>query len=383
MAESPAFDLFLLIVIVFVIGFVVLYSVNQRKTQNQENTYLEALEHLAEGNERLAIQKLKDTVREDSENVSAYLRLGDLLRDKGLLSNAVRIHKDLTLRSGLSLETRIPVLKSLLTDYDVQRDYDKGIATAKDLLAIERKTDPEVVQKLIEMLEKSQQWKEAEETANKYMKILPEEYQQRQALYLVFQAQVLQEQDRGKDARIKMKEALKKDRHCAAAYYFLGKSYQAEDRLDEAVAQWKKLCEMVPNKAHIVYPELEKTWFEMGRYADAENLYQDQLNKDKKELRAGLALAEIYNKKGDYDNALEVLGQLEAEYPASPTLIRKKINYYFNKGQYKLAANQSLSYFNNVNGEVKTDFCCTNCQYKTQSPVWICPQCQSIDSFNS
>jgi len=382
MAESPAFDLFLLVAIVFAIGLVVLYSVNQRKKQAQSDTYLEALEYMAEGNNRLAIQKFKETVREDSENISAYLRLGDLLRKNGMFSNAVRIHKDLTLRAGLSVQQRFQILQSLLHDYDLLQDYEKGISTAKDILAIPGESDSEVVRKLIEMLEKLKRWKEAEDTIDKYKKLLPEDFKKRQALYKVFQGQELQNQGKGKDARIKIKEAIKRDGSCAAAYYYLGKSYQLENRLDDAVEQWKKLCEVAPGKAHIVYQELEKSWFEMGRYADAENLYQDQLNKNKKQLKAGLALAEIYNKKGEYDNAIEVLNQLENEYPSSPVLIRKRINYYFNKGQYKQAANQSLSFFNKANGEINTDFSCSVCHYQTKTPTWMCPQCQNIDTFN-
>ena len=382
MAESPAFDLLLLVAIIFAIGLVLLYSISQRKKTTESDSYLEALEYLAEGNDRLAIQKFKEAVREDSENVSAYLRLGDLLRKKGIVSNAVRIHKDLTLRAGLSLEQRQQILKSLLLDYDQQQDYEKGIATAREILDLDNKVDIDVVKKLIDMLEKSRRWKEGEQAIDRYAKVLPEEYQHRCSLYTVFQGVELQESGKGKEARVKMKEALKRDPNCAAAYYYIGKSYQAEERPDDAVAQWKKLCEVAPAKAHIVYPELEKAWFEMGRYADAENLYTDQLNKDKKQLKAGLALAEIYNKKGEYDSALDVLNQLENEYPGTPDLVRKKINYYFNKGQYKQAANQSLTFLNHSNGEAAIGLTCKNCRYQSDNPLWICPQCNSIDTFN-
>lgn len=382
MPETPLMELLLLVAIVAAITFVIWYSINQKKTQPQENSYLEALEYMLEGNDRLAIQKLKETVRNDSEHISAYLRLGDLLRKKGMLSNAIRIHKDLTLRGNLTSTEQLRIHKSLLLDYSQSGDMKEGIATAQKILQLDRHPEGLVVQRLLDMLEKEQNWKEAEEVGQKFFNLLPPHYSQRIALYLVFQGLVLQESGSGKDARIKFKEALKKDPLCAAAYYHLGVSYRNEGRLDDAVKAWKRLCAAAPDKAYIVYPELEKAWFELGRFADAENLYQEQLNNPQKSLKAGLALAEIYNKKGDYDNALEILNRLDEEYHGSPLLIGKKVTVFFNKGQYKQAATHSLALFESLQAPENTEFICKTCKHKTETPTWICPQCQSLDSYD-
>ena len=382
MPETPLMELLLLIAIVAAITVVVWYSINQKKTQPEENVYLEALEYMIEGNDRLAIQKFKETVRNDSEHISAYLRLGDLLRKKGMLNNAIRIHKDLTLRGNLGATDQLRIHKSLLLDYSQSGDIKEGIAAAQKILQLDRNPEGWVVQKLLDMLEKEQDWKEAEAVAQKFFNLLPPHYNQKIALYFVLQGFKLQESGSGKEARIKFKEALKKDPLCAAAYYYLGVSYRKEARLDDAVKAWKRLCDAAPDKAHIVYPELEKAWFELGRFADAENLYQKQLDKPKKSLKAGLALAEIYNKKGDYDNALEILNRLDDEYQASPLLIGKKVGVLFNKGQYKQAATHALSLFESSRAPENTEYVCKLCKYKTETPTWICPQCQSLDSYD-
>lgn len=382
MPETPLFELLLLAAIVAAITFVVWYSTKQKESQSKENTYMEALEFMTEGNDRLAIQKFKDAVRDNSENISAYLRLGDLLRKKGMLSNAIRIHQDLTLRGNLSQEDHLRILKSLLMDYTVSGNPKDGIPTARKILQMDNNPEGWVVQKLVDMLEKEQKWKEAEEVASKYSHLLPSGYQHRLALYLVFQGLQLQENGSGKEARIKFKEALKKDSACAAAYYYLGMSYREENRLDDAIRSWKRLFNEAPDRAYIAYPELEKAWFELGRFADAENLYLEQLSKPGKSLKAGLALAEIYAKKGEYDNALEILNRMDEEHHASPQLLRKKVSVLYNKGQYKQAVIHSLAYFDTCEGGGDSVYICKICNTKSETPVWICQQCQNLDSYN-
>jgi lipopolysaccharide biosynthesis regulator YciM len=382
MAQTPVFEITLLVIILVAIALVVWYSVSQKRSQTVENAYLEALEYMVEGNDRLAIQKLKEAVRHDTENISAYLRLGDLLRRKGMLNNAVRIHKDLTLRGNLTYTDQLRIHKSLLLDYELTKDYDAGITTANNILRLDRNPEAWVVLKLLVMLEKKQQWVEAEQIANKYSGLLPSNYTHRIALYLIFKGLQLQERGSGKDARITFKEALKKDPACVAAYYYLGESYINENRLEDAVKAWKRLCDAAPDKAYIVYPELEKAWFEMGRFADAENLYQEQLNNPKRSLKAGLALTEIYNKKGDYDNALEIMNRMEDEFHTSPELISKKVSVFYNKGQYKQAASHALTLFENRFGKGNSEYTCNVCQNIEETPTWICPKCQSMDSYN-
>ncbi len=375
----------ILITIIFLlaiaaVGGVFWYSFRQKKRKTIGNAYLEALEYTIDGNDRLAIQKYKDAVREDSENIDAYIRLGDLLRKRGLYQNAVRIHKDLTLRGSLTPTQRVRILQSLLVDYELAGDTQKAVSTARELLKTEKKPDISVIQKLISFYEQQQQWDRALELVSDNLKQLPPEYRKRAALYSVFQGLAIQENGTGKEARIRFKEALKKDSNCAAAYYYLGKSYQAEGRLEEAIDYWKKLCFTIPEKGYIVFPELEKAWFEMGRFADAENLYHEMMVSGKNGLNPGLALAEIYNKKGDYDSALDILARLEGDFPSAPEVIRQKIFIMFNKGQYKQAASQALTFFQNNKPDNRT-FRCRNCHYLSKEPIWICPQCKSLDTF--
>lgn len=380
MTQSPSFEILILLLIAAAVIGVLGYSLRIRKQKPASNPYLEALELMVDGQERLAIQKLKEAIRMDTENVEAYIRLGDLLRRKRMFDHAIRIHKDLTYRGNLTPSQRVQVLKSLLLDYYFSEAFLEGIEVAQKILELDKKGEAVVYQKLLEMYEKTQNWKAAFEISKKYLDTKNPEIRRRLALYQVFEGIALQNKGLGKEARVKFKEALKQDPRCVAAYYYLGKSYFAEERLDDAVEQWKRLCQVVPEKAYIVFPELERTWFEMGRFVDAENLYLDLYQKDEKNSVAGLALAWIHAKKGEYDRALEILTQVEENSNIPEQILANRFLILFEKGQYKLAAAEAKKFFEEKFALSVKFFKCHNCDYSSKQPFWICPKCKSIDS---
>lgn len=358
------------------------YTRRYRKPSEKQDHYLQALEYLVDGDVKRAIQKFKEAIRENTENIQAYLRLGDLLRERGLARNALKIHKDLTLRSNLSAEYLNKVQKSLMLDYEALGDFKNATESALQLLAKESPPSKESASKLISYLEKQEKWGEAFEAAKKYFKPVPQFVRQKMALYRVFEGLKLEEKSNGKEARIKFKEALRQDPKCAAAYYYMGHSYIREERLEDAVNEWQALCTHIPEKAHVIFDDLEKAWFELGKFAEAENFYNNILETNADNIHAALALAEIYNKKGEYDRALDILERYDDIYPAHPRVQTFKIQVLFNKSQYKAAGSLALDFFKAHKYLDKEIYTCQECQYESNKPLWICPQCKSIGSFN-
>jgi tetratricopeptide (TPR) repeat protein len=201
------------------------------------------------------------------------------------------------------------------------------------------------------------------------------------ALYLVFSGIQKQEDGEGREARIKFKEAIKIDKKCAAAYYYLGESYQKENRLEDAIREWERLCETVPQRAHVAFKSLERAWFDLGKFKEAEKLYKNILEKDPDNAFAAIALSEIFNKKEDYDRALDVLSKMTENNLDDPTIVGYHLKTLINKTSYKQAAALAHDYFLMNYGLEGLQFLCQECQYSTETPLWICPQCKSIDSF--
>src|SRR5436309_3519735 len=60
--------------------------------------YKRAITCLIRGDQDGALRYLKDTVRQDTDNVEAYIWLGDLLRTRGEAERALAIHRELSVR---------------------------------------------------------------------------------------------------------------------------------------------------------------------------------------------------------------------------------------------------------------------------------------------
>ncbi len=375
-------EIIILIAILVALVLIYYFTRRYRKPTQKQDSYRAALEALVDGDVKRAIQLFKEAIHQNSENIEAYLRLGDLLRERGLVKNALKIHKDLTFRTGLSNSMLLRVRRSLMLDYEALGEFDKAIEEARKLLEKENPYYRETASRLLQLFEKGNRWSEALEAANKYFKPTPAALKHKISLYHVFQGLKLQDEGRGKDARIKFKEALKINPQNEAAYYYLGKSYVEEDRLEDAVKEWVNLCTQIPEKAYIVFDELEKAWFELGNFSEAENLYSHLFEKNRDNIKAALALAEIYEKKGEYDRALELLERLDEEYPEDPSVQSFKVQVLYNKNQYKAACQVALNFLKQQKFIDHTIYQCQECHYISETPLWVCPQCKSIDSFN-
>lgn len=374
----------LLIITVLVILFILIVwtAFSRKKGSTQEDHYMEALEYLADGHDDAAMEKLKEAIRNNSNNIGAYLRLGDKLREQGFTKNALRIHKELTLRENLDKEQELRINKSLLLDYEEIKDFENGISIAKKIYGENKHNEKWVTERLINLYEKAEKWSEAIETIRKYFKPLTNQHKRKLSLYLVFQGLQLHKENKGREGRIKFKEAMKLDPDCSASYFYLGKSYLGERRLDDAIREWKNFCYKIPDKAHIVFPFLEKAYFDKGIFEEIESLYEELIDLDVKNLNTVLALVTFYLKKGKYEKARVFLEKAEEDFKNTPQLAAKKVQVLFYNQQYKEAASEALKICEVDFNETTPKYGCDICNFESSDPLWRCPECKNIDSFS-
>ena len=343
--DVPYFEILILLIILIVLGFIAFALFGRKGKSKQSNAYLEALEHLADGKTQDAQEKLKEAIKQNTGNVNAYLRLGDQLREQGLIKNALSIHKELTLRENLSKSQNSQIQRSLLLDYEAIKDYKNGILIAKKILDSDKARGIWLINKLIELFEKNENWQDAIDATKKYLKPLSEKEKKQVAYYFISQGLQKLNDGKGKEARIKFKEAVKMDPNCSEAYRQIGKSYLDENRLDDAINIWRKFCFEVPEQAHIVFPLLEKTSFENGKFSDVENLYTELLKLDVKNRNTLLALVELYIKKGSYEKALSALENADLQFKDLPEISAKKVEVLHRINRYEDASTAAVEFF--------------------------------------
>ena len=103
------------------------------KPNNKAGTkelYSEGLDMLVSGKRQIAYNNFKEIIEKDTNNVMAYLRLGQILRESGNPQKAIKIHKGLTIRKNLTSYDLLELHKNLSLDYFSLGKTDKAIEEA-------------------------------------------------------------------------------------------------------------------------------------------------------------------------------------------------------------------------------------------------------------
>lgn len=309
---------YVLVFVILLLASAALYVLYERFVRPVGPTvatlYVEALQDLLDGRAETAFTKLRQVVAEDSSNIEAYLRLGQILREHKRPDRALQVHKDLTLRTSLTISEKQSILKQLAHDYAALEDDDMAEAALKELIS----TNPEerwAYDQLLQIQKRESRWSEAYETAARILKIESNKSKKPLALFKYQQGLQLSKQKDHHKARIVFKEALGLDPSYTDAYLAIGDSYCEEERFEDAVNFWTKLIEAVPAEGHRAIERLKKALFDLGRFGDIAQICEDILKHSPKDLIARLSLAEFHEKKGELELAEELLSQIVDDEP--------------------------------------------------------------------
>jgi len=357
-----------------------LVKYRRKKIKPAQLLYIDGLKALLAGDVNLAFHKLKQVVNQDTKNADAYLKLGDIFRKKKRFDKALRIHRELAMRRSLSSDESVDIKKSLTLDYIESGNHSQAISNLKEILKTNER-DLWALRLLLSEYEETGRWDEAFEQRSRFFKQKNEKDNSILALYKVSKGRNLASQGDYHKARLAYKEALNYDEKCVPAYIFLGDACYSEQRLEEAVAYWKKLLQMVPSAGYLVFNKLEKTLFELGSFGEISEVYEQIYRENPKDSHALFALASLDEKKGrteearlKYDQILEIDPSF---LPARLSLIR----LYQESGEIDKAKEMVERLFEILPAKVEY-FGCEKCGFSSSEPLWRCPSCKEWNTFN-
>ena len=110
----------------------------KRLKKSLSSPYTEALSALINGEKIKAMNKLREVVKHDTDNLDAYLKLGDIYREYGKYLQALRVHQSLTVRKGLTNYQKLSIWKSLLQDYRLLKEWDKAIKHSEMITELDK-----------------------------------------------------------------------------------------------------------------------------------------------------------------------------------------------------------------------------------------------------
>ena len=214
-------------VVLWILVAVLRRQVN-RAASRPESAYTKGLTAMIEGNRREALRHLKQAVQFDSENLDAYIRMGDLLRESGRAKQALSVHRDLTVRPRLTDHDRARILESLSFDQLALDQYEEAGLSAERLRRLDKRHTGALVT-LQRVAEAQGDWKKAVEAVDERIRTIssnegqaPEAVGAAQADYRCTVARRQSDAGDTEAAKQNLEQALQKDANCFQAHLLLG-----------------------------------------------------------------------------------------------------------------------------------------------------------------
>ena len=323
------------------IALFVVYILNYKPRKNRSNIkelYSEGLDLIINGNRRGAYQNFKSILEKDTNNINAYLRLGQVVRESGNFQQAIKIHRGLLLRKGLSHYEQVELHKNLSLDYYKLNDLENAVVQSQQILKVEKSNEWAITQ-LIKYFRELNDWAKAGEYLEMYQKITQKSDLRKLALYKIQEGRIFAKQGNFIESRALYEEALSIDHDASAAYYFIGKSYSQESEaayqmavnadenyigdnhsteyhthldsakqlLGKAIPMWIRYSELRPQQAWMVIHLLKDALFALDRYPEMENILKTILQYDSNNIEVIASLADIFAQKGEHHEAIEFI----------------------------------------------------------------------------
>ena len=350
----------------------------KRLKKSLSSPYTEALSALINGDKIKAMNKLRQVVKLDTDNLDAYLKLGDIYRDFGNNLQALRVHQSLTVRKSLTNYQKLSIWKSLLQDHRLLKEWNEAIKYSGMITELDR-NNVWARKELLEIYKEKGDWDGAVEAAKSIQKQEKKKNVETLALYQIQQGLEYRKKGEERDARIRFKRALKTSINCAAAHYFIGVSYLSEGRKKDAVESWRKFVKTDPKHAYLVFDELEEVLYDLGNFEQSEKIYQEILDLDDGNVSALVALSDLNERKGNREESIRMLRRAINKDNSSLRAKAYLIQMLLGPDASDEIREIIQSLIQSTRRSRKFD--CRSCGYHSETPLWICPDCLNENTF--
>jgi lipopolysaccharide biosynthesis regulator YciM len=341
-----------------------------RREDTAEEIYLIGLNLYVDGQRDEALRLLVECARINSEKVDAFYHAGNIFREMGRVDKAERIHQELLMRPSLVGDKRKRVQLALVRDYIALKKYQQAEALLKEISGGTK--NRQVLEELLKVYEVTQEWEKAAETLDDLEKIKGQT-DPRFEFYYLESGKAIMNTD-GHAARLKFKEALKRNPDSPWPYILIADSYFQADRVDDALEFWSKFFDKMPKHAHLLFDRIEKFYFEGGAYHEVGRIYRELLEREPNNVDAMLALAAYRARMGERDEAMllckKVLEIKPDSREAQAELLRQMVDGSNNFDDIRETVKKVLELVPS-----KKRFRCRVCGERTEEPSWRCASC--------
>ncbi len=338
----------------------------------EETPYQHGLNALLSGDREEALAAFTESVQMDSDNVDAYIHLGNLLRERGELERAHHLHRELLVRAGQTPAQEQAVREGLVLDLIALGRPERAVEEARELRQMGGRNGSSL-KLLLKAHEAASDWEKAFEARVEIAKSSGDRDAEGLARYRSAIGEVLLREGKLEEAKRQFKAALRLRRDEPSALLRLGDIYYETHHGDRAAVLWRALAEAHPSFSHLVLERLEASYFEKGKFNEVAQAFEEMLARNPRDVRIHLALARMHMKKGDLADAGRALNEaLEIEPESIPARILVA-DLYRRRGDLTRALGEMEALLRGMGtGEV---YVCASCGQHSEEYWSRCPHC--------
>jgi lipopolysaccharide biosynthesis regulator YciM len=367
--------------VIIVLAAIVAFAVRKSgKGAPPFNPFIEALKKLIDGDRNAAFSFLERAVKTGNAPTYAYIKLGELLRERGEAGKALQIHQSLTVRENITKSDLMELYLNIAEDYSRLARPEQAVSILELAMKRHNIKEPQVFAALAAHHNALGQRGRAFDRL-KDLKRCGWIGDRELALYLVTAAESSNERGDTREAKKQLQKALKLDPSCPSALLTLGDIEEKEGRFDEAIRLWKQSAVASHALSSTALHRLEKILFQRGKFGEIEQIYRDILAERNEDESAILSLASFYRKQGREEEALALLEEYLASHPESLGGSLLLSSLYSN-----LRDSETLETFldDSINRlTFQQRYVCSSCGYAADLMKWHCPKCNAFDTFSS
>lgn len=339
--------------------------------------YFRGLNYLLNEQPDKAIDAFIEVVKLDPETVELHFALGNLFRRRGEIDRAVRIHTHLLNRAELPSRARAEALAELGQDFLKGGLLDRAEETFERLLD-EPRQRVDALRALLHIYQLEREWDKAIETARRLEREAGESSHAQVAHLHCEAAEQALAAGNAEAARDHVAQALKINRRSVRAVVLAGDLAARGGDRPAAIGYWKQVGELNPECLPLVAARLADALDAAGQRVDALNFLRRSLLD-----HPSIDLLDIaYERVAALESPQAAVALLHEEMQRHPSLA----------GFERLLAARGAATFGDVQLEQLraliqaqarklARYRCSKCGFRAREFHWRCPGCNSWDSY--
>lgn len=339
-------------------------------------SYFQGLNFLLNEQPDKAIDSFLEVAKVDPQTIELHFALGNLFRRRGETERAIRMHQNLIERSDLPDAFRLQALSELGQDYLKAGLLDRAEDIFNKLLGSAR--EEEAKRNLLEIYQVEKDWQKAIAIARE----LPDISSQREvAEYYCELAAAEIMRSRTESAREYLDIAMQENRQCVRASMLLGDALLQENRVEEAIAAWQRIEQQDPGYLGLVATRLVDAYRRLERTDEGDALMRGYLEHYSSLDLLDVVIQLLLEKEGSEAAYRLVRDELQR----NPTLLglERLMNTRLVMVPPEVRPDIELAR-TIVQGYTKhlSRYRCDNCGFKARQHYWRCPACGGWETYS-